>query len=111
MEPKVTAIVPVPDPKPVQVPQAVQTAQAVQKIADAKKAEAETSRRRQDLPKTLDQGETRLVIEMDEGSGAYVYKTIDRTTGELVSQLPRAEVLKLRDGADYAAGSVVRTKA
>jgi flagellar protein FlaG len=52
----------------------------------------------------------RLVIEMDQASGSYVYKTINRVTGEVVSQLPRAEVLRMKaEGA--AAGAIIRTKA
>ena len=53
----------------------------------------------------------RLVIEEDQASGTYVYKTINRRTGEVVLQLPRAEVLKLREDVTYAAGAVIRTKA
>lgn len=55
--------------------------------------------------------EMRLVIEVDQASGSFVYKTINRLTGEVVLQLPRAEVLKMREGAQYEAGSVIRTKA
>jgi flagellar protein FlaG len=58
-----------------------------------------------------DPGDLRLVIEEDKASGSYVYKTIDRLTGEVVQQLPRDEVLKLKDQAEYEAGNVVRTKA
>ncbi|MCR5875945.1 flagellar protein FlaG [Phenylobacterium sp. J426] len=53
----------------------------------------------------------RLVIEEDQASGSYVYKTIDRRTGEVVLQLPRADVLRLREETGYAAGAVIRTKA
>ena len=53
----------------------------------------------------------RLVIEEDQASGMFVYKTINRLTGEVVSSLPRAEILRLRTEARYAAGSVVKTKA
>jgi len=53
----------------------------------------------------------RLVIEEDKASGTYIYKTIDRRTGEVVQQLPRDQVLKLRDALAYEAGAVVRTKA
>lgn len=55
--------------------------------------------------------EMRLVIEMDQASGSYVYKTIDRQTGEVLRQLPRDEVLRMRGETDYAAGAVIRTKA
>ena len=53
----------------------------------------------------------RLVIERDEPTGSYIYKTLDRTTGEVVSQFPREEVLKLRDSPAYEAGRVIVTKA
>ncbi|MBW8816452.1 MAG: flagellar protein FlaG [Caulobacterales bacterium] len=55
--------------------------------------------------------ELRLVIEMDQASGTYVYKTINRATGEVVQQLPREEILKLRHQVHYAAGGVIDTKA
>ena len=58
-----------------------------------------------------DPTDLRLVIDLDQASGSYVYKTVNRLTGEVVQQLPRAEVLKLRDQARYEAGGVIRTKA
>ncbi len=51
-------------------------------------------------------GAMRLVIERDSQTGDFVYKTVNRLTGEVVQQLPRAEVLRMRGLADYAAGSV-----
>jgi flagellar protein FlaG len=53
----------------------------------------------------------RLVIEEDAGSGSYVYKTVDRLTGEVVQSLPRAELLRMRVEAKYQAGKLIRTKA
>ena len=53
----------------------------------------------------------RLVIEEDKASGSYVYKTVNRLTGEVIQQLPRDQLLKLRDQVAYEAGHVVRTKA
>jgi flagellar protein FlaG len=61
------------------------------------------------VAKGPDLAETRLVIEMDQASGAFVYKTVNRLTGEVVRQLPRAEVLKLRDAGLYEAGVLIRT--
>ena len=55
--------------------------------------------------------EMRLVIEQDQATGSYVYKTINRVTGEVIQQLPRAEILKLKDALRYEAGSVIQTKA
>jgi flagellar protein FlaG len=62
-------------------------------------------------PAIQPQVDLRLVIELDEASGSYVYKTIDRRTGEVVSQFPREEILHLREEGKYAAGDVIRAKA
>ena len=56
-------------------------------------------------------GDYRLVIEQDGKSGGFVYKTLDRATGEVVSQFPREEVLKLRNSPGYVAGQLIQTKA
>jgi flagellar protein FlaG len=53
----------------------------------------------------------RLIIEEDKASGTYVYKTVNRVTGEVILQLPREAILKMREGSEYVAGVVVRTKA
>jgi flagellar protein FlaG len=53
----------------------------------------------------------RLVIEDRGPDGGFVYKTIDRRTGEVVLQLPREEVLRMRETAGYEAGSVIATRA
>jgi flagellar protein FlaG len=53
----------------------------------------------------------RLVIEEDKATNSYVYKTVNRLTGEVIQQLPREQVLQLREQLDYEAGKVVRTKA
>ena len=67
---------------------------------------------RVELPKAhQDQAAQRLVIERDQGSGSYVYKTVDRVTGEVIQQFPRAEILRMRDVAHYTAGAVIQTKA
>ncbi|MBS0332533.1 MAG: flagellar protein FlaG [Proteobacteria bacterium] len=65
----------------------------------------------QPAPSSQDQADMRLVIEEDKASNSYVYKTIDRLTGEVIQQLPRDQVLKLREQLEYEAGTVVRTKA
>lgn len=51
-------------------------------------------------------GDLRLVIEHDEASGEFVYKTVDRRTGETLQQFPREEVLRMREGAAYESGDV-----
>lgn len=53
----------------------------------------------------------RLVIEEGPSAGSYIYKTLDRLTGEVVRQVPREQVVDLMKGADYASGSVIDTRA
>ena len=65
--------------------------------------------RKEPVEMAPDAADLRLVIE--EGGGSYVYKTIDRRTGEVVSQFPREEILKLREEAAYEAGAVISASA
>jgi flagellar protein FlaG len=51
-------------------------------------------------------GDLRLVIEQDEDSGVFIYKTVDRRTGETLQIVPREDVLKLKHAATYDPGSV-----
>lgn len=51
-------------------------------------------------------GDLRLVIEQDEDSGAFIYKTVDRRTGETLQIVPREDVLKLKHAATYDPGAV-----
>jgi len=51
----------------------------------------------------------RLVIE-PRGS-SYVYKTIDRRTGEIVSQYPMEEIVKMLSEQRYSAGVIIRATA
>ena len=53
----------------------------------------------------------RLVIEEGPHSGSFIYKTLDRVTGEVVKQLPREQVVDLMRAVQYSAGSVIDTKA
>ena len=53
----------------------------------------------------------RLVIEEGPHSGSFIYKTLDRVTGEVVKQLPREQVIDLMRAVQYSAGSVIDTKA
>ncbi|MDP1913956.1 flagellar protein FlaG [Brevundimonas sp.] len=53
----------------------------------------------------------RLVIEQGSRAGSFVYKTLDRETGEVVRQLPSEEVLKMRQQDDYGVGAVINTTA
>lgn len=51
-------------------------------------------------------GDLRLVIEQDEVSGTFIYKTVDRRTGETLQTLPREDVLRLKHAAVYDPGAV-----
>ncbi len=51
----------------------------------------------------------RLTVDKDPKSGEWIYKAIDRYTGEVVKQLPRQELLDMRNSSEYQAGSVIKT--
>ena len=97
MESKVTAFAATPDPTFGQKPPATP------------RADTATSAKR--AAQSQDPVDMRLVIEEDKASNSYVYKTVNRLTGEVIQQLPRDQVLKLREQLDYEAGDVVRAKA
>jgi flagellar protein FlaG len=62
-------------------------------------------------PTQLDaQADLRLVIEEDKASGSYVYKTVNPITGKVVSQMPREQLLKMREASDYTPGSIVDSR-
>ena len=56
----------------------------------------------------LDAGRYRLTIEKE--AAGFVYKTLDRVTGEVIRQLPREEVLKMRASPAYGVGEVITTR-
>ena len=58
-----------------------------------------------------DSADLRLVIEEDQAAGCFFYKTVDWVTGQVVQQLPREQLLKLRESDAYLAGDVIKTKA
>jgi flagellar protein FlaG len=72
---------------------------------------ADTSSSAKRAAQSQDPVDMRLVIEEDKASNSYVYKTVNRLTGEVIQQLPRDQVLKLREQLDYEAGDVVSAKA
>ncbi|MBB4799116.1 flagellar protein FlaG [Brevundimonas bullata] len=55
-----------------------------------------------------DAGRYRLTIE--EGPDGFVYKTLDRVTGEVIRQLPREDVVKMRHSPAYGPGELIKTK-
>ena len=56
------------------------------------------------------QDDLRLVIEEDKAAGSYVYKTVDPKTGKVISQIPREELLRMREASDYKPGSVIDSR-
>ncbi|CAN5395196.1 hypothetical protein BH10PSE2_BH10PSE2_30540 [soil metagenome] len=53
----------------------------------------------------------RLVIEEGPQQGTFIYKTLDSTTGEILRQFPRDQLVKLAQAANYNSGSVIDTSA
>ena len=53
----------------------------------------------------------RLVIEKGPAPGPFVYKTLNPETGEVVRQLPREDVARLKDQPEYGPGKVIDTTA
>jgi flagellar protein FlaG len=53
----------------------------------------------------------RLVIEEGPTKGSFIYKTLDRVTGEVVRQLPRERLIEMMASDAYASGSVINTRA
>lgn len=53
----------------------------------------------------------RLIIEEGPTQGTFVYKTLDSSTGEVVRQFPREQVLRMAEGGDYSAGGLIDTSA
>ncbi|WP_292159820.1 flagellar protein FlaG [Brevundimonas sp.] len=51
----------------------------------------------------------KLVIEQSARKGVFIYKVLDRETGEVVRQLPREEVARLGSHKGYAPGTVINT--
>lgn len=51
-------------------------------------------------------GDLRLVIEEDSTTGTYVYKTVDRRTGDILQQFPREDVLRFKQAEHYDPGEV-----
>lgn len=57
-----------------------------------------------------DAADLRLVIEEDPTSGLFIYKTVDRRTGDVVQQLPREEVVRMHQAEHYVAGAIIKTR-
>lgn len=95
MEPKIAVVARTPDPGLNQI-------QASAPLAKSSEPRA---------PAGPDPVDLRLIIEEDQASGSYVYKTVNRVTGEVLQQFPRADILKLHAEHQYTTGSVISTEA
>ena len=51
----------------------------------------------------------RLIIEEGPIHGTFVYKTLDSTTGEVIRQFPREQVLRMAESGGYTAGGLIDT--
>jgi flagellar protein FlaG len=61
-------------------------------------------------PSNESAADLRLVIEDDKAAGSYVYVTINSVTGKVVSQIPREQLLKMREDPGYKPGSVIDSR-
>lgn len=62
------------------------------------------------LKKSIPQN-SKLQIDKDENTGAYVYRSVDKDTGEVLSQWPSEAVLALREHLKELEGLLIDTKA
>jgi len=62
-------------------------------------------------PDEAAEADLRLIIEETGEPGGYQYTIVDRRSGRVVSRLQRDEILRLRDQANYSAGTVFDGKA
>lgn len=51
----------------------------------------------------------RLTVDKDPETGEVVYKSINRLTGEVVSQMPNAEVMEMKRRESHAVGAIIIT--
>lgn len=111
MENKValTPIIPEPSTPPVNAATTVPGHPAGGLLASGSRAAVPKEAASAEKPATADgpqPGDLRLVIEQDSKTGTYVYKTVDRRTGDILQQFPREEVLRFMQAEHYDPGEV-----
>lgn len=67
---------------------------------------AGTARRNRAVASAVPDG-ARLHISRDETTGDYIYRTVDRDTGEMIKQWPREDMLRLRRYLHWVAGRLL----
>lgn len=102
-----TSTAPIPGPTPETTP--VQPTQAPTAQAQQAQAAAPANQGTSQAPATQTDSDAdlRLVIEDDKAAGSYVYVTINSVTGKVVSQIPREQLLKMREDPGYKPGSII----
>ena len=91
---------------PMPPPQELPAGQPPMQAAERKETGRDAS-----IPKFQPSPDSDLRLVIEPAGGSYVYKTIDRRTGEVVWQYPMEEVLKMRDQETYSAGVIISTTA
>lgn len=61
-------------------------------------------------PPAAGAADLRLVIEEDKAANSFIYKTVNIRTGQVIQQVPREEVLRLKTSPDYKPGDVVNAR-
>jgi flagellar protein FlaG len=84
-------------PDPSLAPSATATASTGSETSQAKSTQAGAD------------ADLRLVIEDDKATGSYVYVTINPVTHEVVAQVPREQLLKMREDPNYTPGSFINS--
>jgi hypothetical protein len=96
-------------PKPV----ADSVVPAIPEVRKSEPQKAEQPERKTPAPGSLKQPvpayDLRLTVDKDPETGEVVYKSINRLTGEIVSQMPNAEVMAMKRRENYGAGSIIIT--
>jgi flagellar protein FlaG len=113
-------ITPVPNIGPTPDPAKVRAAspEAAQPVAKAEKPK-ETETKSDEKPvavktvgalrQPVPAYDLRLTVDKDPETGEVVYKSINRLTGEVVKQMPNAEVMAMKRREMYEAGSIFVT--
>ncbi|MEB0041419.1 MULTISPECIES: flagellar protein FlaG [unclassified Pseudomonas] len=94
-------------PPPVATPATTVAAMSADKSTDADKLKLAV----QQIEKFVDAAKRNLEFSIDERSGKVVVKVIASETGEVIRQLPSAEVLKLADSMKDASSVLFSGKA
>lgn len=88
----------------------VETVKPVQEVAPANAgSKADNGLSNQTQPQSQPAYMLKLTIDKDPDSGEFIYRAIDRYTGEVVRQFPQKELMEMRKSNSYKAGSIVTT--